>query len=100
MHDVSVYIHISMDLWHLNNARSCVCVRVSADRNEGHPDDLELQVEEADGDLSILFLFLNSYFACMYEEYLHSLTSSDSPVDKLLLVKRVPPLLLHSLFTC
>lgn len=68
-----------------------MCVCVSADRNEGHPDDLELQVEEADGDLSILFLFLNSYFACMYEEYLHSLTSSDSPVDKLLLVKHVPP---------
>lgn len=40
-----VYIHISMDLWHLNNAYACLCVRVCergrAERNEGHPDDLD-----------------------------------------------------------
>lgn len=66
------------------DTRICMCARVcepgSAERNEGHPNDLgQLQVEKAYGDLSILmFSFCPFYFfgACMYEEYLHSLTSS------------------------
>ena len=71
-----------------------------------------LQVEEAYGDLSILmfwlFFFVFFDYACMYEEYLHGLTSSLSGGQTLVKHVSLHPFLhllhllhlLHSLFTC
>lgn len=56
---------------------SHVCVWVSADRNEGHPDDLDIwEWRRLKEIYQILVFFLFVFCVCMYEEYLHSLTSS------------------------
>lgn len=78
----------------MNNMCAClymcvyVCERGSAERNEGHPDDLDIcKWRRLMKTIILTFnFFLN---VRMYEEYLHSLTSSLSGGQKL--VRQCPP---------
>lgn len=89
-----VYTHNSMDLWHLNNACTCLCVcewvRRCCKKWRTSCWLGQLQVQEANGDLSILmFLFFNfNFYVCMKN------TSTVWPTlfSGQTLVKHVPPL--------
>jgi len=68
-----VYIHISMDLWHLNNVCTClfVCMWVSVWARQCWKKWRtswwlgQLQTKEAYRDLSILMVFCLFFFACV-----------------------------------